>query len=197
MKAFQTILFLAVFILIGGMAALYWGKTIEDTTEPIEIVDDVTLPVDVVDDPVEEPDDQILSGQPVLGASTSIGVSPIILVDDFPEHNDAFGFVANDDGQTVWVDGDTLYVNVGYGGGCQEHEFTLYWNGLWAESAPPRTGVRLVHEGNDDFCEAAIGPQTLQFDLSSITSVYADFHFAVEGYTESISLFVGTNYLAE
>ena len=40
MKPFQTLLFLAVLIPIGGMAALYWGKTVEDATAPIEIVEE-------------------------------------------------------------------------------------------------------------------------------------------------------------
>jgi len=51
MKAFQTILFLAIIILIGGMAALYWGKTIEDATVPV-VADD---------EPVEETADEELS----------------------------------------------------------------------------------------------------------------------------------------
>ena len=187
MKPFQTLLFLAVLILIGGMAALYWGKTVEDTTVPVQVLDDASAPADVVDEPI----DQNTPVQPVPDPSTPSVVGTIILVDDLPENNDSFSFMVNDAGQSVWVEGDTLFVNVGYGGGCQEHEFTMYWNGFWAESAPPQTGVFLVHEGNDDFCEVAIGPRTLQFDLSSITSVYRPFWFAVVGYKEeTIRLFV-------
>lgn len=46
MKSFQTLLFLSVIILIGGMAALYWGKSIQDATTPVEVVDETTEPVE-------------------------------------------------------------------------------------------------------------------------------------------------------
>lgn len=42
MKPFQTLLFLAVMVLIGGMAALYWGKSIQDATAPVEVVEEPT-----------------------------------------------------------------------------------------------------------------------------------------------------------
>ena len=190
MKPFQTLLLLTILILIGGMVALYWGKVVQDVSSPVEVIDDATVPASIVDEPVEEPGgDQNTPSQPTPSASTSPAISPIILVDNLPEHNDAFGFVTNEAGQSVWVEEDILYVNVGYGGGCQEHEFTMYWSGLWAESAPPQTGVRLVHESNDDFCEAYL-TQTLQFDMSSITSVYRPLYFTVVTNTESISLFI-------
>jgi hypothetical protein len=40
MKPFQILLFLTVIILIGGIAALYWGQSIEEATVPIEIVEE-------------------------------------------------------------------------------------------------------------------------------------------------------------
>jgi len=200
MKPFQTLLLLAVIILIGGGVTLWWSKSIQDATIPfvvdesVEIVDEPTEPVDVVDEPVKEPANQDAPVQPTKDEPTPSVLKPIILMEDLPAHKDSFSFVEDEAGRSVWVEGNILYVNVGYSGGCQEHEFTAYWNGLWAESAPPITGILIVHDAHDDFCEAAFGPQTLQFDLSSVTSVYADFHFAVQGYEESVSLFVGSNY---
>lgn len=46
MKAFQTLLFLVIVILIGGMAALYWGKSIENATAPVVIEESVPEPVE-------------------------------------------------------------------------------------------------------------------------------------------------------
>ncbi|MBI4435561.1 hypothetical protein HY630_02725 [Candidatus Uhrbacteria bacterium] len=43
MKPFQTLLLLAVLILIGGMAAIYWGKTVEDATAPVEAVQTIEV----------------------------------------------------------------------------------------------------------------------------------------------------------
>ncbi|MCR4314538.1 MAG: hypothetical protein NUV84_04835, partial [Candidatus Uhrbacteria bacterium] len=41
MKTFQTLLFLVVIILIGGIAALYWSTSIEDATTPV-VVEEVS-----------------------------------------------------------------------------------------------------------------------------------------------------------
>ncbi len=49
MKPFQTLLLLAVLILIGGSAALYWGKTVQEAMAPIEVV------VEPVIEQVKEP----------------------------------------------------------------------------------------------------------------------------------------------
>lgn len=187
MKAFQTILFLAIIILIGGMAALWWGKSVEEVTASIDVVDEL---VEDTEDPTVQPVEEPTSGDTSDRLNINESLS-IFLVDDLPEHQDSFEFVEDDAGQSVWVEGDMLFVNVGYGGGCQEHEFTMYWNGLWAESAPPQTGVRLIHDANNDFCEAYLS-ETLQFDLSSITDQYQTFHFNVQGSTKSIPLFVGS-----
>ncbi|MBI4437910.1 hypothetical protein HY631_03070 [Candidatus Uhrbacteria bacterium] len=40
MKPFQTLLFLIVIVLIGGVAVLYWGTTVEDATVPVEVVEE-------------------------------------------------------------------------------------------------------------------------------------------------------------
>ena len=53
MKPFQTLLFLSILILIGGMAALYWGKTVEDATAPVEVVEEPAV------EPVEEEKEKV------------------------------------------------------------------------------------------------------------------------------------------
>ena len=55
--------------------------------------------------------------------------------------------------------GDELVVDVGYGGGCQEHFIDLCWNGIVEESLPPQTGIDLSHTGVPDPCEAWIMEQ--------------------------------------
>lgn len=50
MKPFQTILFLAVIILIGGMAALYWGKSVQEAAAPVAVDEQV----ETIIEPVEE-----------------------------------------------------------------------------------------------------------------------------------------------
>lgn len=43
MKPFQTLLLLAILILIGGMAALLWSKSVEEVTKPIEVVEEPAM----------------------------------------------------------------------------------------------------------------------------------------------------------
>lgn len=65
--------------------------------------------------------------------------------------------------------GDTLELTVNYGGGCKAHEFALYWDGSFLESAPPQVRLTLSHNANGDLCEA-LPSETLRFDLRSLSS---------------------------
>ncbi len=67
------------------------------------------------------------------------------------------------------LEGTTLVLSVSYGGGCEEHEFGLYWDGSFLESHPMQVNLKLVHNGHGDVCEA-IKRKTLRFDLSSLAS---------------------------
>lgn len=60
-----------------------------------------------------------------------------------------------------------LAITARYGGGCKEHKFRLFWNGMWAESMPPQTGLTLVHHANEDHCRAIKSSET-SFDLSKL-----------------------------
>jgi hypothetical protein len=63
------------------------------------------------------------------------------------------------------VSGDTLFVNVQYGGGCEEHQFTLNTTGAWMKSMPPQLLLYLDHKANNDLCRALITKE-IAFDLS-------------------------------
>jgi hypothetical protein len=62
------------------------------------------------------------------------------------------------------VSGDTLIVTVSFGGGCKEHEFEVYANGMWMKSLPPKMALRLVHRAHEDNCRSYI-TQTRKFLL--------------------------------
>jgi hypothetical protein len=63
---------------------------------------------------------------------------------------------------------------VGYGGGCESHYFKLCWNGeILEEASGPVAELELVHEGNQDGCEAGLS-QTLSFDLAALDSHIAE-----------------------
>ena len=53
--------------------------------------------------------------------------------------------------------GDSLVINVQYGGGCAEdHAFTLESNGPMMKSLPPKLPLRVVHRTAGDPCRALI-----------------------------------------
>lgn len=61
--------------------------------------------------------------------------------------------------------GDTLFAQVRYGGGCQEHEFSMHTTGAWMKSLPPQLMLYLDHKANNDNCRALITKE-IAFDLS-------------------------------
>lgn len=80
---------------------------------------------------------------------------------EWPGSTDAFNVT------DVRVSGDTLLVDVNYGGGCKDHVFTMSTNGAYMKSLPPQMMLWLEHESNDDMCRAMIHT-TLKFDLRSV-----------------------------
>jgi hypothetical protein len=76
-----------------------------------------------------------------------------------PENNAPFTV------KSVKVKGDILNIEVEYSGGCEKHEFDLFFNGIYMKSMPPKAGLILVHKNNDDNCRQLI-TETLKFDLT-------------------------------
>jgi hypothetical protein len=70
------------------------------------------------------------------------------------------------------VSGDTLSVEVGYGGGCEDHQFTVCWpDQVFAESEPVQASLALWHEANGDSCEAYL-TEVLDFDLTPMKEAW-------------------------
>ena len=69
------------------------------------------------------------------------------------------------------IAGDTLTVNVSYGGGCRTHQFTLLASDVFLESHPVQLGASLAHEANDDLCRAWL-TEEYDFDLTPIKRMY-------------------------
>lgn len=62
---------------------------------------------------------------------------------------------------------DSLILTITHGGGCKDHDYTLYSNGSLMKSLPPKMNLMLHHNGNEDYCRALI-QKRLAFDLSAI-----------------------------
>lgn len=69
------------------------------------------------------------------------------------------------------VHGDSLVLEVTFGGGCARHDFALYASGVWMESFPVQTPVSLAHDAHGDNCRALLSRE-LRFDLSPLADAY-------------------------
>lgn len=65
------------------------------------------------------------------------------------------------------INSDILGLVVRYGGGCKDHDFELYWDGLFMDSEPPQVRLQLSHNANNDLCRALL-TEKLFFNLSPI-----------------------------
>lgn len=84
------------------------------------------------------------------------------------EAEDGHGTTIN----SVAVSGDTLQVNVSYGGGCEEHFFTLCWpDQSFMESDPVQVNLELLHTGPMDACDAWL-TEDLSFDLEPLKTAW-------------------------
>jgi len=91
-------------------------------------------------------------------------VAPVLLVprdDPRPWPSDPWTFLSHR------VEGDTLSLDVQYGGGCREHRFALLVDPAFMESHPVQVFARLAHDADGDLCRALL-TRTLRFDLTPL-----------------------------
>lgn len=69
--------------------------------------------------------------------------------------------------QATRISGDSLLIDVSYGGGCEVHEFSMTSNKMWMKSNPPQLNIYLEHNSRQDKCRAMIY-ETLAFDLRAV-----------------------------
>lgn len=63
------------------------------------------------------------------------------------------------------INGDILSLFINYSGGCNEHTFELFSNGMYAKSLPPQLSVCLRHTNNGEACRELIN-QELKFNVT-------------------------------
>ena len=69
--------------------------------------------------------------------------------------------------EAVVRQGDTLRVNVAYGGGCEEHHFNVIWDGTILTSTPCSINLIIEHDAHGDQCEAYFR-ETLIINLNQL-----------------------------
>ncbi len=87
-------------------------------------------------------------------------IKKITIKDDYvwPEKTDQFDLLSQK------ISGDSLILQVQYGGGCEAHEFNMFTNMMWMKSLPPQLNLWLEHKSNNDRCRALF-TETISFDL--------------------------------
>ena len=115
-----------------------------------------------------------------LGDDTDVSISDDDVVPDQVNTgtvviSDADGDWGTDDYvlNSAAITGDTLRLNVSYGGGCETHQFTLVTSGVFMESFPVQLAVSIAHNANGDPCEAFL-TEDYDFDLTAIKTLYQD-----------------------
>lgn len=81
---------------------------------------------------------------------------------------------------SVSFDGDTIVIDVSFGGGCAEHRLQLLAETTWMESWPVQIHARVAHDANDDPCDAVL-QGTLRFDLGPLKRMYQASYQTVSG----------------
>lgn len=75
------------------------------------------------------------------------------------------------DVNAVSIAGDTLTVEVSYGGGCREHALTLVLAESFIDGPPVSLHGFFAHDGNGDPCEAWL-TEAYAFDLGAVKARY-------------------------
>lgn len=94
----------------------------------------------------------------------------------------SFDAVIIDDSDDAWSSDDfvlekavitnnSLDITVSYSGGCKDHFFNLVSSGMFLESDPVQMSLLLIHNANDDSCEAWI-TEDYSFNLTPIKALY-------------------------
>lgn len=101
-------------------------------------------------------------------------------------------FVKNSDPiiniDTVEVRGNIMYIDVSYGGGCEEHQFEVIGSLAIAKSLPPIRAIQLVHHSNGDKCRA-IKKVKLEVYLEEIAyqkEEGSEIYYTLEGWKDRI-----------
>lgn len=68
---------------------------------------------------------------------------------------------------SLYVQGNKLFIYVHYSGGCREHQFKVIGSPVIMKSLPPKRSIQLVHDNEDDQCESIVN-RVLEVDLKNL-----------------------------
>lgn len=80
---------------------------------------------------------------------------------------------------------DVLELKVEYSGGCEQHDFKLYFNEILMKSMPPKATLFLEHQNNNDQCESIV-QKTLKFNIKKLKEKSNELYIYLVGYKKSL-----------
>ena len=89
---------------------------------------------------------------------------------------------------SVEIVGNTLVLDVSYGGGCKEHQFEVIGSEMIAKSMPPIRAIQLVHHANGDNCRAIVRNR-LEINIEDLAYQQKkgdEIYLTIEGWEERI-----------
>lgn len=87
------------------------------------------------------------------------------------------------------IEGNTLWIDVEYSGGCAWHTFELIGSAAVMKSLPPQRSIKLIHNNDEDMCEAWV-KQTIQADISELAASQtsgSEIVLILDGYNEKLN----------
>ncbi len=85
----------------------------------------------------------------------------------------------------VRVEGNKMYLEVSYSGGCAKHLFKMIGSTAIKKSLPPIRSIQLVHKGNNDVCRSIV-KKTIQVDISDLAYPGGDIILQLDGWKGNI-----------
>jgi len=73
--------------------------------------------------------------------------------------------------RSLWVEGDSLFLEIAYGGGCRVHQFDAVAGRDFEGLEPPRLTVYLRHDADGEACEAHL-TDTLSFHDGRVLDLF-------------------------
>ena len=86
---------------------------------------------------------------------------------------------------TAFIDGQTLKIDIGYDGGCGEHDFNFIWDGSRLQNTPPVFRLVLRHENAGETCGRQL-KSTLCFSMKDFAGEHGQLQ--IQGWGNEIDL---------
>ncbi len=67
----------------------------------------------------------------------------------------------------VRIKGNTMFIDLNYSGGCEDHTFEVIGSEMISKSLPPIRSVQLIHSAKGDQCKKLV-EETLIVDISKL-----------------------------